>query len=33
MLGIQAGTSKSQLFRARARLRDELSDFAGEWAS
>jgi len=33
MLGIQAGTSKSQLFRARSRLRDELSAFAGEWAS
>ncbi|MFV1987015.1 MAG: RNA polymerase sigma factor [Gemmatimonadota bacterium] len=33
MLGIRAGTSKSQLFRARNRLRDELSDFAGEWAS
>ncbi len=32
-LGIQAGTSKSQLFRARAKLRDELADFAGEWAS
>jgi RNA polymerase sigma-70 factor (ECF subfamily) len=32
-LGIQAGTSKAQLFRARARLRTELADFAGEWAS
>lgn len=32
-LGIQAGTSKAQLSRARARLRDQLSDFAGEWAS
>jgi len=33
ILGITAGTSKSQLFRARHRLRDELSEFAGEWAS
>lgn len=33
MLGIQAGTSKSQLFRARNRLREELADHAGEWAS
>ncbi len=32
-LGIQAGTSKAQLFRARARLRIELAEFAGEWAS
>lgn len=32
-LGIQAGTSKAQLFRARARLRTELAEFAGEWAS
>jgi RNA polymerase sigma-70 factor (ECF subfamily) len=32
-LGIQAGTSKAQLFRARARLRNELAEFAGEWAS
>jgi RNA polymerase sigma-70 factor (ECF subfamily) len=32
-LGIQSGTSKAQLFRARARLRTELADFAGEWAS
>jgi len=31
-LGIQPGTSKAQLHRARARLRDELADFAGEWA-
>lgn len=32
-LGVQAGTSKAQLFRARARLRDKLADFAGEWVS
>ena len=32
-LGIQSGTSKAQLFRARARLRSELADFAGEWES
>jgi len=32
-LGIQPGTSKAQLFRARERLRSELADFAGEWAS
>ncbi|MBX7118314.1 MAG: sigma-70 family RNA polymerase sigma factor [Gemmatimonadaceae bacterium] len=31
-LGIQPGTSKAQLFRARAKLRAELSEFAGEWA-
>lgn len=30
-LGIQAGTSKAQLFRARARLREVLADFAGAW--
>lgn len=33
MLGIQTGTSKSQLFRARARLREQLAVHAGEWAS
>jgi RNA polymerase sigma-70 factor (ECF subfamily) len=27
-LGVQAGTSKAQLFRARAKLRDALADFA-----
>ncbi|MFQ5690440.1 MAG: RNA polymerase sigma factor [Gemmatimonadota bacterium] len=32
-LGVRPGTSKSQLFRARAKLREELSEFAEEWAS
>lgn len=32
-LGIQEGTSKAQLSRARARLRKELAAFAGDWAS
>jgi len=32
-LGIQAGTSKAQLFRARARLREVLADFAGAWTA
>ena len=32
-LGIKAGTSKAQLFRARARLRSDLAEFEGEWAS
>ena len=32
MLGIKAGTSKSQLFRARTRLREALADHKGEWA-
>ena len=31
-LEIHAGTSKAQLFRARAKLRVALADFAGEWA-
>jgi RNA polymerase sigma-70 factor, ECF subfamily len=31
VLGIEAGTSKAQLFRARARLRVALADFATEW--
>jgi RNA polymerase sigma-70 factor, ECF subfamily len=30
-LGVQSGTSKAQLFRARARLRIALADFAQEW--
>jgi RNA polymerase sigma-70 factor (ECF subfamily) len=30
-LGVASGTSKTQLFRARAKLRDALRDFAGEW--
>ena len=32
-LGIEAGTSKAQLSRARAKLREALADFAGEWVS
>ncbi len=31
MMGIQSGTSKAQLFRARGRLREALADFAGAW--
>ncbi|MFL5575956.1 MAG: RNA polymerase sigma factor [Gemmatimonadaceae bacterium] len=30
-LGVQPGTSKAQLSRARAKLRAALADFAGEW--
>jgi RNA polymerase sigma-70 factor (ECF subfamily) len=30
-LGVQEGTSKAQLSRARARLREALADFAGAW--
>jgi len=30
-LGIQSGTSKAQLFRARGKLREALADFRGEW--
>ncbi len=30
-LGIQSGTSKAQLFRARGRLREWLAPFAGAW--
>ena len=32
VLGIQEGTSKAQLSRARAKLRQALSAYAGEWA-
>ena len=32
-LGVQTGTSKAQLSRARARLREELAEFAEEWMS
>ena len=32
-LGIQEGTSKAQLSRARAKLRQQLADFAGDRAS
>lgn len=32
-LGVPAGTSKAQLSRARARLREALAPFAPEWAS
>jgi RNA polymerase sigma-70 factor (ECF subfamily) len=32
-LGVQVGTSKAQLSRARAKLREALSDFAEEWVS
>jgi RNA polymerase sigma-70 factor (ECF subfamily) len=32
-LGVPAGTSKAQLSRARARLREALAGFASEWAS
>ena len=30
-LGVETGTSKAQLSRARAKLRESLADFAGEW--
>ncbi len=30
-LGVQIGTSKAQLSRARAKLREALADFVGEW--
>lgn len=32
-LGITSGTSKAQLFRARAKLREALADFAGAWTA
>ena len=32
-LGVESGTSKAQLSRARAKLRSALADFAGEWVS
>jgi RNA polymerase sigma-70 factor, ECF subfamily len=32
-LGIESGTSKAQLSRARAKLRQSLAAFAGEWVS
>lgn len=32
-LNVEVGTSKAQLSRARAKLREVLSDFAGEWVS
>jgi RNA polymerase sigma-70 factor (ECF subfamily) len=33
VLGVRTGTSKAQLSRARAKLREALADFAEEWAS
>jgi len=32
-LNVKVGTSKAQLSRARAKLREALADFAGEWVS
>ena len=33
VLGVKTGTSKAQLSRARAKLREQLADFAEEWTS
>ncbi len=33
VMGVRTGTSKAQLSRARAKLREALADFAEEWAS
>lgn len=33
LLKIPSGTSKTRLFQARGKLREELADFAGDWAS
>ncbi|PYP39038.1 MAG: RNA polymerase subunit sigma-24 [Gemmatimonadetes bacterium] len=33
VLGVETGTSKAQLSRARAKLRVALADFAGEWTA
>ena len=32
-LGIPVGTSKTRLFQGRAKLREALADFRGEWIS
>ena len=32
-LNIPAGTSKTRLFQARGKLREQLADFAGDWVS
>jgi len=32
-LDMEVGPSKAQLSRARAKLRESLADFAGEWVS
>jgi len=33
VLGVPVGTSKARLSRAREKLREQLADFAGEWAT